>query len=250
MLKKITCMVFVWITFVSGNLLAQENYGRNRVANPGRWISLFNGQDLTGWTVMGDAKDAFYVEDGVLACNGKGGDWIRSASQFEDFHLRMEYKISAGGNSGIFIHSASEGTPWKTGFEVQLVDSFNKGINQPDRHTSGAIYDVLTPMLNCVKSATEWNTIEVACRGTEVAVILNGFKIIDSDFSKLTEKIGKYDIPYSQLPRKGYIGFQDHHTPVWFRNIEIRPLAERAERGERMGAERAAERGARRSRNQ
>lgn len=202
--------------------LGGQREGMTREGAP--WTPLFNGKDLTGWEVMGGQKDAFFVEDGVLACNGTGGDWIRSASEFGDFALRLEYKISPGGNSGVFIHSAREGTPWKTGFEVQIVDCYNLGINKPDVHSTGAIYDVLTPMLNPVRPAEEWNQMEITCIGPIVRVVLNGIKIIDGDFSQLTTKIGKYDGPYSELSRNGYIGFQDHNSPVWFRNIEARKL--------------------------
>ena len=58
-----------------------------------------------------------------------------------------------------------------------------------------------------------------------VVVMLNGLKVIDTDFSKLTKPIGKFSTPYAQLPLSGYITIQDHWKPlVWYRNIRIKPL--------------------------
>ena len=55
-------------------------------------------------------------------------------------------------------------------------------------------------------------------------VVLNGVKVIDTDFSKMTEVTGKFDFAYANLPRVGYLALQDHWTPIWFRNIRIKKL--------------------------
>jgi hypothetical protein len=81
------------------------------------FVPLFNGKDLTGWHVMG--TPAWKVEDGVLVCTGEGGGWLRSDKQYENFVLRLEFRISKGGNSGIFIRSALEGNPAFTGMEFK-----------------------------------------------------------------------------------------------------------------------------------
>lgn len=188
------------------------------------WVPVFDGKTLKGWEVMGGNKEAFFVEDGAIACNGQGGDWIRYTIPVSNFALRLEYKISPGGNSGIFIRSAKEGAPHETGWEVQVLDTHERGINKPDCHSAGAIYDVLTPMLNAARPADEYNSVEITCVDTHVKVEMNGYKIIDFDYATLTQPIGKFKTPYAEMPLTGYIGFQDHGSPVWYRNIEIKRL--------------------------
>jgi len=64
--------------------------------------------------------------------------------------------------------------------------------------------------------------MEITCDGHLVKVVLNGLKVIDTDFSKLTEPIGKFAFAYADMPKKGYIALQDHWTPIWYRNIRLK----------------------------
>jgi hypothetical protein len=185
------------------------------------WISLFNGHDLAGWEVMGDNQEAFYVNEGVIECNGRGGGWIRCTREVSNFALRLEYKISPGGNSGVFLRSQGQGHPAYTGFEVQILDDHGR---PPDKHTSGAIYDIVIPMVNMSKPPGEWNEFIITCDGPLVTVVMNGVKIVDTDFDLFTEPRGKFPTPYADLPRTGFIGMQDHSSYVWFRNIRLKPL--------------------------
>jgi len=188
----------------------------------GGWVSIFNGKDLTGWEVMGRAKDAFYAEDGVLVCTGKGGEWIRYTEKLDNFVLQLEYKVSRRANSGVFLRSQEKGHPAYTGFEVQILDDFGHPVNT---HISGAIYDVVAPTENMSKPAGEWNKLEITCDGPKVIVVLNGTKVIDINLDEFTKPIGKFRTPYAKLPRSGYIGLQDHGFPLWFRNIRLKKLS-------------------------
>ena len=67
------------------------------------FVSLFNGRDLSGWVVKGNAA-AFRVEDGCMVSDGGlGGEWIRSEKPYSNFVLRMDWMLSKTGNSGILI---------------------------------------------------------------------------------------------------------------------------------------------------
>lgn len=224
MMRRLDCpsaVVVIIGLMCAGGCSAQHGFPSSGADG---FAAIFDGRTLTGWEVMGGNKQAFYVEDGVMACNGQGGDWIRYTEELDDFELHLEYKVPPDGNSGIFVRSATEGIPWLTGWEVQVLDSHGLGINRPNMHSAGAIYDVLTPMLNAARPADEWNEVRLRVKGTEVAVWMNGYKIIDNDFATLTEPIGKFSTPYSEMPTKGYLGFQDHGTAVWYRNIRLKKL--------------------------
>jgi len=177
------------------------------------FVPLFNGKDLTGWHVMG--TKAWVVEDGVLVCTGEGGGWLRSDQQYEDFILRLEYKISKGGNSGIFIRASERGNPAYTGMEVQILDSYGR---KPTTSTAGAIYGAVAPSKEASKPAGEWNEVEITCKGPIVIVVLNGEKIVETNMDEHPRLKGRL--------RKGYIGLQNHGSRVEFRNIRIKVLKE------------------------
>ena len=74
------------------------------------------------------------------------------------------------------------------------------------------------------KPAGQWNTMEVTCKGTDIIIVVNGFKVVDVDFATLTEPLGKFKTPYCKLPLKGYFGLQSHGKEIAFKNIRIKPL--------------------------
>ena len=174
---------------------------------------LFNGQDLTGWVHVGPTEGAWSVADGVLVCNGQGRGWIRPAGIYEDYILRLEYKIERDSNSGVFLRTSEQGRPAFAGMEIQIID-------HPEHSTgvkaTAAIYDSVGPSRNTSKRLGEWNALEITCIGRRVAVRHNGVIVVDTDLDAYPEL-------RERLPR-GYVGLQNHGTPVAFRNIGIKVL--------------------------
>ncbi len=174
--------------------------------------SLFNGRDFSGWVAMHGGQ--WTVEDGVIVGrNGtnwstnpeKSGSWLRSAREYSNFTLELEYAINARGNSGIFIRSALEKNPAFTGHEMQILDDHGR---EPKKSSSGALYDVVAASKNMSRPAGEWNQVRIDCDGPRIQVKMNGEAIIDYRTDRLT---------------RGYIGLQNHDTNavVRFRNIRI-----------------------------
>jgi len=172
---------------------------------------LFNGRDLSGWSVAG-AK-VWEVQKGAIACKGGAGGYLFTDAEYEDFVLRLEYQISSKGNSGIFCHSETV-DPATRGFEVQVLDDYGQ---EPTKNTAGAIYDIVSPYRNASKPAGEWNKVEITCDQGRIIVVMNGIKIVDAETSQIPE--------LAIRPYKGRIGLQDHGNAVKFRNIEIKPLS-------------------------
>ena len=75
---------------------------------------LFNGKDLNDWKIIGP-EEGWEVQNGLMVCNGEGRGWIRPKAMYTDFVLRLDYRNSAGGNSGIFLRTSEEGTPRLSG---------------------------------------------------------------------------------------------------------------------------------------
>lgn len=151
--------------------------------DPSKFTPIFNGTDLTGWTVVngGDWK----VEDGALVgSNGRNwssdskkcGTWLRSAKQYGDFTLKLEYSINKNGNSGIFFRSGLENNPSYNGYEMQILDGQGKA---PTSWGVCSIYDLVTPLVNPVRPADEWNDVTISAYGDKITIFVNGQKTIE-----------------------------------------------------------------------
>lgn len=188
----------------------------------GEWTVLFNGKDLTGWmnAAGGDAKWA--VENGTMTGQKGSGD-IWSKARFGDFVLEVEFKTT--GNSGVFFRTDNPKNPVQTGIEIQVDNP-----REPDRHSVGAIYDLVAPTKNAAK-ANDWNRLEITAKGAEITVRLNGEKIAEMDLDKWTEagknpdgSPNKFKRALKDWKREGHIGFQDHGSNVGYRKVRIMPL--------------------------
>ncbi|HVK05117.1 MAG TPA: DUF1080 domain-containing protein [Armatimonadaceae bacterium] len=193
-----------------------------------KWRSLFDGSSLKGWVVQ-DKNDLWVVEGGTLHCKGGGGGYLRTEQQFEDFAFACEAKIDKGVNSGIFVRWSDPKDAVNTGIEVQVIDSAGK--TTLDKHDSGALYDLVAPTANTMKPAGEWNRYVITCVGPFVTARLNGAVVADMNLDDYPEAgkspdgtTNKFKYAMAALPRKGYIGLQNHGGKIWFRNLMVLPL--------------------------
>jgi len=201
------------------------------------WIQLFDGKSLKGWRgyKQPDAtQTSWRVENGLLTvpASGKGDthgrrDLITDA-MFEQFHLRWEWKISEGGNSGV-KYFVVEDRPDAIGHEYQMIDDDRHPDAKigPHRQTA-SFYDVFAAHDRPMKPAGEWNTSEVIVKGKHVTHILNGKNVLEYEMEspELLAAIEKSKFKgidrFSKLI-PGHILVQDHGDAVWFRKIEILP---------------------------
>ncbi|MFN0195107.1 MAG: DUF1080 domain-containing protein [Planctomycetaceae bacterium] len=177
---------------------------------------LFNGKDLSGWKVMGK-PEGFTFADGILRSEGaKGGNWIRYETPLENYSLRLEWKISKEGNSGVFIRALEEGNPWETGYEVQLYDAPGR---EP-QYGTGSLYGYFAPKPEPNHDPDVWHTLEIVCKGPHIQVIADDVKCLDVDQTTSEKSKDK--------PLKGYIGLQDSHSTeghyIEYRNVRVKTL--------------------------
>jgi hypothetical protein len=175
---------------------------------------LFAGDTLDGWELVNEQPaSAWTVADGVVTCSGEGRGWLRTSRTYRDFLLRLEYAISPGGNSGVFLRSQLEGRPAYNGLEIQILDDHGgpAGVK-----ASGALYDAVAPARNVARPAGEWNALEALCQGDHIRVSLNGQTVVDV-------RLGEHE-HLRDRPREGYIGLQNHRSPVRFRDVLVREL--------------------------
>jgi hypothetical protein len=193
--------------------------------------SLFNGHDLAGWTgANAPAEQCWKVDDGCLVCTGEKGPWIRSDKEYGDFHLRLDYLVSPGGNSGVYVrvpengnHHRKDDTEPPAGFEVQVLDDAAAQYRdlKPYQY-SASVYDISGADPRVSRPAGEWNTLEILCKGQHVVTIHNGQTVVNAAVE---------DFPLLSLRQaSGYLGLQNHSTVVKFRNVRIGPAFDGAKR--------------------
>jgi hypothetical protein len=195
------------------------------------WLLLFDGDSLSGWMTSSQKPSRRPVEDHCINPHKCGGYMMIHQKPWGDFVLALDFKISKGCNSGVFVHTFPlTPRPGKdvgfNGIEVQILDSTTAGY-----HDTGAIYDLVKPTRNAMKPVGEWNHMVITCDKSVIAVELNGEQVNRMDLddwpepNKRPDGSGhKFDFAFKDHPRKGYIGLQDHGSDCWFKNIKLRPI--------------------------
>ncbi|MFD2244638.1 3-keto-disaccharide hydrolase [Pontibacter ruber] len=211
------------------------------------WENLFDGKTTKGWHTYG--KDsigkAWKVQDGTLhldASNKKdwqtseGGDIVTDQT-FEDFHLKLDWKVAPNGNSGIMFYVQEDPAKyeyaWQTAPEMQVLDNAGHPDAKIVKHRAGDLYDLITSSPETVKPAGEWNHAEIISNNGALEFYLNGTKVVsttmwDDNWKALIAGSKFKDMPGFGTFKSGRIALQDHGDNVWYRNIRIKRLDEAA----------------------
>jgi hypothetical protein len=203
---------------------------------PSDAIVLFDGKDLSKWEKSGGGAAAWKVENGYMEVAHDAGS-IQTKDKFADFQLHLEFATPAKvegssqgrGNSGILMTASPE-----VQYEVQVLDSFDN-ITYADGQC-GALYGQTPPLVNACKKPGEWQSYDIIfesprwdangknIKKANVTVIQNGVVLHHKrEYIGNTphRQVGNYDKPH---PPEMPIQLQDHHNPMRFRNIWIRPI--------------------------
>ncbi len=254
MLKKILPIAFLGLLFACNNESAEPEKEKSTTMvntvnaltpeeEKDGWKLLFDGNSLAGWHKYGGnpVGKAWKVSDSSLSLDASqmenwqikdGGD-IVSDEEYEDFHLKLDWKVDSNGNSGIilYIHedSAKFEWPWMTGPEMQVLDNAGHPDAKVPKHRAGDLYDLISSSKETVKPALQWNHVEIRSEKGKLDMFLNGENIVstmmwDDNWKKLISESKFRDMKEFGTYRKGRIGLQDHGNNVWFRNIRIKRL--------------------------
>lgn len=205
--NKIYILAFFIITLLS--------YGccSTKIENNHSKKSLFNGKDLTGWTINGTEK--WYVENGELVCESGPDEeygYLSTNEKYKNFELSLEFKQNAEGNSGVFFRSSIEGVKIN-GWQVEVA---------PPNHDTGGIYEsygrgwlvrIPDEKENILKMG-EWNTLKIRVVDDNVKTWLNGESMVDFTDQKIGEGYG-------------FIALQIHSgggIKIKWKNLEITKL--------------------------
>lgn len=177
------------------------------------FIALANGRNFDGWWFPNEENSFVVNERGEYEFVKPGGKVFLTRNRYDNFILRLDYKIEDGGNSGIFLRAPRDCRQSKIGMEFQIHG--NPGAPVGDDMV-GAIYKVVPPRVNASKPPLEWNSVEIKLDGGWIRATLNGEVIHDFDMD--TVEILRYRL------KGGFIGLQDHNDYVAFRNVRIKEL--------------------------
>lgn len=228
------------------------------------YITIFDGKTFNGW--RGYGKDAvptkWTVDNGAIKFNGSGGGEAQEktggdiifAHKFKNFELELEWKVSKGGNSGIFYLAQEIQTKDpKTGElrmepiyisspEYQVLDNENHPdakMGKDNNRQSASLYDMIPAKPQNGKPFGQWNKAKIMVYKGTVVHGQNGENVVEYHLwtpqwtemlqaSKFSQE--KWPLAFELLnncggpEREGYIGFQDHGDDVWFRNIKVKIL--------------------------
>jgi hypothetical protein len=181
------------------------------------WTQIFNGKDMTGWTVFPRGTGQWKVEDGALKGSGPASHLFTTRDDYENFRYRVEAKINDHGNSGQYFR-AQFGPRFPRGYEAQI----NSTHSDPIR--TGSLYPAFNPSLSPADKAkiivtdmlvppNEWFTQEVIADGNHIIIKVNGKTTVDFVDEKNTYPKGRFALQQ-----------HDPKTVVYFRKIEVMEL--------------------------
>ncbi len=209
------------------------------------WKLLFDGKTTAGWHDYGkkSVSPAWKVSNGELWLDPKASNVadILTDGEFENFELRLEWKIDSCGNSGIIfnsVESAAYKHAYDTGPEMQILDNACHPDRMFPKHRAGNLYDLIASPVESVKPALQWNSVKIESNKGHLVLWLNEVKQAEttmftpewealvkrSKFNGMLQGTNSLEYPDFGKFRKGHIMLQEHGSRVWFRNIKIREL--------------------------
>jgi hypothetical protein len=206
------------------------------------YVLLFNGKDLDGFKSPGTLNYCkWIVEDGeIRTC--LFGHWpkyvppghLYTAKEYGNYVLKVDFKVPPapkGTHSGIILRVGGKPRDDEAaGLEINIYGPRPK----PDFYSTGSFrHDLRAPTKEMLKNDGSWNTFVITVNKGMIAVELNGEKINELNLDEWDTAGKRPDgsahrltkVAVKDLPHTGAIGFRDDHgSPVWYKNIKLKPL--------------------------
>ena len=190
---------------------------------------IFDGASLNGW--RGYATETppagWKAADGELVREGAGGD-LMTVDQYADFELRLDWKVTRNGNSGIMFRvRTGDEFSYLSGPEYQVLDNAGHKDGQSPLTSAGSNYAVHAPVKDVTRPVGEWNEARLIVRGNHVEHWMNGVKLLEYEIGSADwntrVKASKFArMPMYGLEQRGHIVLQDHGDVVTYRNIRVK----------------------------
>ncbi|MDQ6769514.1 MAG: DUF1080 domain-containing protein [Gemmatimonadota bacterium] len=196
------------------------------------WRPLFDGTSTSLWRGYREQSlpPGWLIVDGVLTKSNPVGD-IVTKGQFGNFELALDWKLSPGGNAGVFYRGTEEYDHiyWSAP-EYQLLDDAGHPDGKSRLTSAGSAFALYPAPAGVVHPAGQWNSTLIIVDGNHVQHWMNGQKLLEYDLGspdwEARIKSSKFSA-YLHFGRasRGYIGIQgDHDATLWIRNVRIREI--------------------------
>ena len=190
------------------------------------FVSLFNGNDLDGWILVGQKGGGYVARDGVLISSSDESGNLLTEKEYANFVFRFEFKLQEGGNNGVAIRTPREGPASVAGMEIQILDNTAaKDANIKPYQVHGSVYGLVPARRGALKPVGEWNQEEIVCIGRRIQVSLNDKVIVSANLNDVLGPEALQAHP-GFMRSSGHIGFLGHSSEVAFRKIRIKDLGE------------------------
>lgn len=188
---------------------------------PSNTQPIFNGQNLSGWSVFKDEKREKskweVTPKGELHLTNGPGD-LQTAGKYADFTLQLEVRTNGKNlNSGVFFRCIDK--QYQNGYEMQIHNGTKDGDQtKPADGGTGAIYR-RQPARKIVANDEEWFHLTLIAHGPNFATFVNGYPV-----AHWTDERPKNENPRQGLRLEaGHLSLQGHDptTDILFRNLRL-----------------------------
>lgn len=224
MMKNITYQIILATLFSTASSFLYAEELSEEMKNDG-WISIFDGRSLDGWK-SNESYVGFHVKDGCIVGKGKRNHLFYMNEELKNFELKIDVKISEGGNSGVYVKSRWQDEGWPvTGFELQVNSSHKDPVK------TGSLYNIVK-LFEAPHGDDEWFTYHLICKENTLEVRVN-----DKILYVYVDPVERFAIPEEEtitaqnkrISQKGYIALQQHDRksiPA-FKNILLKKLPDK-----------------------
>ncbi|MCE9557898.1 MAG: DUF1080 domain-containing protein [Armatimonadetes bacterium] len=193
---------------------------------------LFDGESLKNFRGFNkpEPTPGWTVKDGEIEyVPGQNDVDLMSREEFDDFELRLDWKICKGGNSGIMFRVAeNQPATYTTGPEMQILDNDNHPDGKSLLTSAGSSYGLFPVKRETQRLSGQWNNIRIVAIGNKIEFWMNGYRVvqytINSPLWKEKIKTAWFANPLYGQMKSGHISLQNHGNNVWFRNLRIRQI--------------------------
>ena len=239
MIKQIA-IGLLFCSLVTGCSQQQSNQNANQ--EPNEWEILFDGESTDKWRMYNGGscpERGWKVEDGMMVFEpveedgAEGSQNIITKKKYKNFHLKLEWQLGEGSNSGVFygvLEQLGEQIYWSAP-EMQIIDNstFEGREEGNDNRMSGSLYDLVAAEPQNANPPGQWNSIQIIVDGAKVEHWQNGAKVLEVErwttewFEMIRNSKFECHNEFGNV-REGHIGIQDHGGLVKIRNIKIKEL--------------------------
>jgi serine/threonine protein kinase len=193
---------------------------------PEGFEALFNGKDLSGWTVYNGSTDSWSVAEGILSTRGLDHGWLMTREEYSNFDLQLSFRVARRAASGIVVRAPLQGDLNQTGVKIQILDDHwrqepGNGTPPSLNRLTGAIWDVKAASQSNTRPVGEWNHLRILANNRRLTVFLNRAQVQQIGLDDLR---GDADRHPGLWRAGGHLGLQSNTGRVDYRNIYVKHL--------------------------